>query len=59
MVATVHVGVALTRPPKVDELRRIIVEADTETDAKLLACQIAMCTCVMPVSAEIVEITDL
>ena len=59
MIATVHVGVALSRPPKVDELRRIIVEADAETDAKLLACQIAMCTCVMPVSAEIVEITDL
>lgn len=56
MVVTVHVGVAHRRPPKVDEWRRTVVEADTEQEARLIACLIACCTSVMPVAAHIVAV---
>lgn len=37
----VDVGVALKRPPKTDEYRRVVVAAGDETEASLLATQIA------------------
>ena len=55
MIFTVYVGVALSRPPKEDEVVRVRVEAPNATQAGLLACQIAACRpgVVMPVSTEI------
>lgn len=50
----VVVGVALSRPPAVHELRKYAVAAESETEARLIACQMAGCTSVMPVSAEVV-----
>lgn len=55
MIFTVHVGVALTRPPVIDELRRIVVEAESDSEAALIATQIASCTSVMPVWSEVQE----
>lgn len=49
----VIVGVALARPPKVDEYRKTLVVADSAVEAQLIACQIAACTSVMPVSSRI------
>ena len=40
MIVAVTVGVALRRPPHLDELRRVLVEADTEVEAELIAVQI-------------------
>lgn len=51
MIATVHVGVSLRRPPRLDEWRHIVVQADNPIDGMLLATQIAACTSVMPVEA--------
>lgn len=56
MIYTVTVGVALQRPPKIDEYRKIVVQADTDTDALLLACQIATCTSIMAVTAKITNL---
>jgi len=66
MLVTVIVGVALSRPPKTDEYRKVIVHVDTSTEryspselydaeieAMLIACQIASCGAVMAVSSEI------
>lgn len=60
---TVIVGVALERPPKIDEYRKIIVvvpmAADcsdiwrAETEAQLMACQIASHSCVMVVYSKV------
>lgn len=57
-VYTVHVGVALTRPPRTDALVRVLVEAATDPEAHCLAAQIAHCHpfVVMPVSTEIVAL---
>jgi hypothetical protein len=49
MIHAVTVGVALTRPPTLDEWRRVIVSASSEAEAQLVACQISACTSVMPV----------
>jgi hypothetical protein len=54
-VWSVTVGVALRRPPVIDEYRHTQVWAETGTEAELIACQVAACTCVMPVFS-IVEI---
>jgi hypothetical protein len=51
----VQVGVALRRPPRTDEYRRVAVEADSWWEAQLVAAQIAACTSVMPVSTELIE----
>lgn len=58
MIFTVHVGVCLTRPPCADgdEWRRTVVEAGDETEAMLVAAQIAAATCEMPVWAEVVGV---
>lgn len=51
MIHYVTVGVALSRPPKVDEWRRYCVVAATRQEAELIAQQIAACTSVMPVES--------
>lgn len=56
MVFTVHVGVALDRPPVVHEFRRYVIAADDVTEAQLIATQMASCTSVMPVWSEIQEV---
>jgi hypothetical protein len=55
MIYTVYVGVALSRPPKQDDVVRVRVEAPNATQAGLLASQIAACRrgVVMPVSTEV------
>jgi hypothetical protein len=45
----INIGVALKRPPFVDEYRRYAIAADTRTEAELIALQMAACTSVMPV----------
>lgn len=54
MIYVVIVGVALRRPPAVHEYRKTLVAAATPTEAKLIACQIAACTSVMPVTSRCV-----
>jgi hypothetical protein len=49
----VTVAVALERPPMVDEYRRYCMEAGNAMYAALWAAQMAACTSVMPVSAEV------
>ncbi len=49
MIFDIAVGVALQRPPRIDEFRHIKVEAGHEQEARLIACQVAAATCVMPV----------
>jgi hypothetical protein len=66
MIAIVNVGVALSRPPKLDEFRRVVLSIDTpddgskldsaETEAILVATQLAGLGSVMPVFAEIESI---
>ena len=53
MIYRINVGVALSRPPAVHEIRRYVVEAPESTEAQLIALQMASCTSVMPVSAEV------
>lgn len=53
----VIVGVALSRPPSIHEYRKVVVEADNAIEAKLIAAQIAACTCTMPVST-VIEIEE-
>ena len=54
MIFFVHVGVALERPPGTDEVRRYAVEAPDWPMATLISAQMAQCTSVMPVWAEVV-----
>lgn len=49
MIFDVVVGVALVRPPKIDEFRHVRVEARGMTEAWLLAAQMASHDVVMPV----------
>jgi hypothetical protein len=49
----VTVAVALERPPTEQEYRRCVIEAPNVVYASLYAAQIAACTSVMPVSAEV------
>lgn len=49
MIFDIAVGVALERPPLIDEFRHIKVEAGSETEARLIACQVASVDSVMPV----------
>lgn len=51
-----HVGVALARPPRLDEWRKVLVVAGSARDASLLACQVAACTSVMPVTVRVWEV---
>lgn len=53
MIYYVNVAVCLGRPPTEQEWRRYAVEAEGWVDAQLIALQIASCTSVMPVRAEV------
>lgn len=53
-VYEIEVGVALRRPPRVDEYRKYLVAAESPLAAELVACQWAAATCVMPVSSRLV-----
>lgn len=53
MIFYVTVAVALARPPTVDEWRRYAVEAKTPFGAQVIAQQMASCTSVMPIYAEV------
>jgi len=54
-VYEIVVGVALERPPKVDELRKVLVVANSAVEAELIAQQIAACTSVMPVCSKLIK----
>ncbi|MGW5402686.1 hypothetical protein [Streptomyces sp. NPDC003952] len=58
MIVGVRVGVALSRPPREHAVIGVIVEAEDEAAAQLLACQIAAThpAVVMPVSSEVVSV---
>lgn len=49
----VQVGVALQRPPRTDEYRKVVVEAVNGHEAMLIAAQVAACTSTMPVSTRL------
>lgn len=51
----VTVGVALKRPPTIDEYRHTVVWAEDGVEAELIALQVAACTCVMPVWSVVEE----
>ena len=51
----VEVGVALCRPPRTDEYRRYVIEAETGEEADLIACQMAQCSSVMATESVVVE----
>lgn len=53
-VFEIHVGVALRRPPRTDEVRKYLICADRPIEAEMLACEWASCTSVMPVSSRVV-----
>ncbi|GAA0627655.1 hypothetical protein HPO96_37200 [Kribbella sandramycini] len=61
MIVAVHVGVALARPPREDVIVRVVVAAESDTEARLVACQLAAANrrVAMPVSAEIVSVISL
>lgn len=62
MIAAVEVGVSLSRPPQSDAKVWVLVAAETETEARLVACQIAAADTTrktMPVSADIVDLLEL
>lgn len=54
MIFYVEVVVSHQRPLKLDEFRRYAIEADHPDEADLIACQMAACTSVMPISSEVV-----
>lgn len=54
-VFTVIVGVALERPPTVQEYRKVLVAAESKYEAELVATQVAACTSVMPVSSQVID----
>jgi len=58
-VFEIVVGVALRRPPGTDQYRKVLVEASTVVEAKLVAAQIAACTSTMPVSTELAASFDM
>lgn len=49
MIFDVAVGVALERPPRIDEFRLVSVEAVWWPEARLAAAQVSAATSVMPV----------
>lgn len=59
-VFEVHVGVALARPPRTDEIRKYLIAADRPIEAELLACQWAATGAgvVMPVSSRVIIWAD-
>lgn len=60
MLVTVEVAVALSRPPREDEWRKYVVEAQTPNDGEIMACQMAAVSpgVVMPVRSRLVSWLD-
>lgn len=61
LIVKVEMGVATNRPPKIDRLSNVIVDAETETEALLVACQMTLvwADVVMPVHSKIIEILEI
>lgn len=54
------VAVATSRPPGEHEWRRVVVEAPTETQAELIACQMVIHNgVVMPTRSELIDILEI
>lgn len=53
MIYTVIVGVALSRPPKIDEYRKVLVVANGRYEAMLIAAQMSSNTSTMAVYTQI------
>lgn len=57
MIAVVMVALGFRMPqPVIKGYVRVVVAADTETEAELIACQMAAAECDMPMASEIVEL---
>jgi hypothetical protein len=59
MLMQFMIGVALERPPKTDAFVFVNVEAATEIEGELIACQMAACISTMPVSSELIDIMEI
>jgi hypothetical protein len=61
VIVAVEVGVALGRPPRLDRLSRVLVEADSEVEGRLVATQMAACQpgVAMPVWSAVVDVLEL
>lgn len=60
MLIVVEVGVALSRPPKVDRISKVVVEAEDELAGELIACQMAHRPGVaMPVYSRVLDISEI
>ena len=59
-VYEIHVGVALRRPPRTDEIRKYLITADRPLAAELEACQWAAASpgVVMPVFSRLVPYSE-
>jgi hypothetical protein len=57
MLFVIEVGVALRRPPRHDDSVFVLIESDSEVEARLAACQMAAWhpAVVMPVSDRIIS----
>ncbi len=53
MIFTVTVGVAMSRPFRIEECQKVVVEADSVVEAELIARHLSSCTWVVSVSAGI------
>jgi hypothetical protein len=57
MIVIVEVGVALSRPPGIDRISKVVVEATSEIEGELIACQmVCRKDVVMPVYSKIMEV---
>lgn len=60
MLAVVEVAVALSRPPHADRWSKVVVEAESESEAVLVACWMAHRSgTVMVVHAEVVDLLEI
>ena len=61
MIVAVEVGVALGRPPRLDRVSRVLVEAVDELEGELLATQLACCRrdVAMPVWSRVVDVLEI
>lgn len=54
----VEVGLALRRPPRLDQLRKYLIVARSPIEAELVALWMAGRDCVMPVCSRIVTVME-
>lgn len=57
-VFEVEVGLAMSRPPHLDEIRKYLIVARSPIEAELVALWMAGRDCVMPVSSRLVTGND-